>query len=110
MNTKQEVRWAQSVVERRKTVADSLGSEPSVGYAIENYRSLLMGLKECKRHIANAVSAVDDSNAIIAVDAYKSLALISEWVSNAEDNLRTMWAVEDSRIIDIRRVYESSVE
>lgn len=110
MNTNQEVRWAQSVVERRREVADSVGTEPAVGYAIENYRSLLMGLKECKRHIANAVNAVDDSNANIAVGAYKSLELISDWVSKAEDSLRSVWALEDSRIIDIRRAYESSID
>lgn len=109
MSTNQEIKWAQSVVERRKTVADSLGTEPAVGYAIENYRSLLMGLKECKRHIANAVSAVDDSNAGVAVGAYESLATIIDWVKKAEDSLRTNWAMDDSRIIEIRGSYESSI-
>lgn len=104
MNTsaKQEVNWARSVVERRRAVADSLGTEVAVGYAIENYRSLLMGLKECKRHLGNALNAVDDSNADVAIEAHASLELVGEWVATAEDNLRGNWAQDDSRINQIR--------
>lgn len=98
----QEIQWARSVVERRRAILDDLGTEPAVGYAIENYRSLLMGLKECKRHLANALSAIDDKNADIALDAHASLELVSEWVTMAEDNLRNNWGQDDSRIKKVR--------
>ena len=102
MSINQEVKWAVSVAERRRAVADSLGTEPAVGYAIENYRSLLMGLKECKRHLANALGAIDDGNADVAIEAHSSLELVSGWITKAEDNLRNNWAQEDSRISEIR--------
>jgi len=102
INTKEEIRWANNVVERRREVADSLGTEPALGYAIENYRSLLMGLKECKRHLGNALGAVDDSNADVAIEAHSSLELVSEWVATAENNLRDNWGQDDSSINKVR--------
>jgi len=104
MNTsaKEQVVWARNVVERRRAIVEDLGTEPAVGYAIENYRSLLMGLKECKRHLANALSAIDDKNADIALDAHASLELVSEWVTLAEDNLRNNWGQDDSSIKKVR--------
>ena len=101
-SAKQEVNWARSVVERRRAVADSLGTEVAVGYAIENYRSLLMGMKECKRHLANALGAVDDSNADVAIEAHASLELVGEWVAVAEGNLMTRWGQDDSKVKQIR--------
>lgn len=101
-SAKEQVVWARNVVERRRAIVDDLGTEPAVGYAIENYRSLLMGLKECKRHLTTALSAIDDENADIAIDAHASLELVSEWVTLAENNLRDNWGQDDSRIKKVR--------
>jgi hypothetical protein len=86
MNVRKELMHAEAMLERRRAVLSSLGSESSSGDAVNVFCSMLTCLKEVQKHRDNVFSVVDDSTAGVALDMSMLLDEVKRWVLAAEDN------------------------
>ena len=103
VNVAQEVKFAQGMVDRRRQTVDAIGFESSKGEAMDNFRSMLVCLKECEKHHNNVMVNISDETAGAGVETSALVDYSRKWVAQAEHNLRTVWEVSDLRIEDARR-------
>lgn len=67
LDTKQELRSAQGMLRRRYELMERIGFEESKGEAWNAFQSMLVCVKEVRKHKDNIFDAVDDNTARDAV-------------------------------------------
>lgn len=103
INVKRELSFAEGMVERRHATVENIGHEKRVGEAVENFRSMLVCLKECEKHHNNVMQEVSDDTAGVGVETSALVDFCRKWVAQCEHNLRTVWGVPGLRVDDIKR-------
>jgi F0F1-type ATP synthase membrane subunit b/b' len=102
MNIKQELKYAQGMVERRQEEAKTIGKAKSARQAEATYRSMAGALREVKKHYANILNAIDDSTADSATEFMGLLMTTTGWVSLARIDL-VRWGLNEAEINNINR-------
>lgn len=87
MNIRQEVKYAQGMVERRREEALTIGNAQSLRQARETHQSMLACVREVKRHNANILNAIDDNNAGETNQVLDLLIVASDWLARASEDL-----------------------
>lgn len=97
-----ELRSAKGMVMRRQDVVKDIGQEDSKGYAINNYRAMLMCLKECEKHHNNVMQVITDKVAGVALETSALVDYTRKWVAESERVLRDKWEATDGELDEIR--------
>jgi hypothetical protein len=105
MNIRQELKYAQRMLERRLDEASTIGKAESLRQARETHRSMMTCVREVKRHRDNILSAIEDSNALEASQAMSLLVTATEWLSRAGNDLRRFGVTQDEIDKIINDVY-----
>lgn len=98
-----ELKFAKGMVERRRDIADEIGSETDVAQAIDNYRSMLACLKECEKHHNRVMSVIDDRTAGYGIETSALVDWSRKWVRQSESLLVEKWNIPQSRIDETRQ-------
>ena len=102
MNIRQEVKYAQGMVDRREEEAKTIGRSESLREAKQTYISMGACVREVKRHQANILNAIDDSTAGSATEVMGLLMKATGWRSLARTDL-VRWGMAESEINNIDR-------
>jgi hypothetical protein len=87
MNIRQEVKYAQGMVERRQEEALTIGNARSLQHAREIHQSMTTCVREVKRHQGNILRAIEDSNAVEAKQVLALLMTAMDWHYRAGQDL-----------------------
>lgn len=102
MSPRDEAKYAKGMVERRQTVAEEIGSEPTVGQSWDNYQSMLTCLHECEKHHNNVMALIDDETAGYGIETSALVDWSRKWVRQAEQNLTDKWGVSMAVVTEKR--------
>jgi len=102
MNTKNEVKYAVGMVERRMEEATTIGKADSVKRATQTYRSMTSAVREVTKHHANILNHIDDSTARNASEVLELLVTVTDWRARARTDL-VRWGLTEGEIANIDR-------
>jgi hypothetical protein len=100
MNTKSELKYAQGMIARREVDATRIGRAESRREALALYRSMSACAKEVGKHRANIRSAIDNSNAGLAIEVEALMDKSNEWRSRARLDLSS-WGISEQEVAQI---------
>lgn len=100
MNTKNEVKYAVGMVERRREEAETIGNAESARQARQTYKSMSACVREVKKHNANILLMIDDNNAGESGKVLDLLILATDWQTRARADL-VRWGVTESEIANM---------
>jgi len=103
MDVLQELRSAEGMLRRRKKIIDAIGSEDSKADAWNAFQSMLMCLKEVRKHHGRIVQWLDDDTAGYAVESFALLSECELLVDRAEASVKA-WGFTESECAELRGV------
>lgn len=95
MNSKQELKYAQGMVERRMNMVADLDKSTSRKQAVANHRSVCGAVKEVRKHHHNILQRIDNDSAQHALQAGELLKTVEVWLGLSRTQL-DRWGVSSS--------------
>lgn len=102
MNIKQELKYAQGMLERRLMEASTIGKAESARQAEATYRSMAGAVREVSKHRDNILNAIDDKTALEAKQVLALFVTAMDWHYRAGEDLRG-FGVTQGEIANIDR-------
>lgn len=94
MNIKNELKYAQGMLERRIDEASTIGKAGSGRQAEATFRSMTACVREVTKHQKNILNAIDDSTALEAKQVMSLLATATEWKNRARADMERWGATQ----------------
>lgn len=95
LNTARELKHARGMVERRRDLAEVVGSANSRRHAEDIFRSLCGAVKEVSKHRKNIFDEIDNESAVHAIEVQGLLDTVTAWKERSSVELAGWGATED---------------
>jgi hypothetical protein len=97
MNIKNELKYAQGMLERRVDEASTIGKATSARQAEATFRSMTACVREVTKHQKNILNSIDDTTALEATQVMSLLDTATVWKTRARADLER-WGMAEAQV------------